>query len=104
MACVLLSFLATPSTRNVYFIKKNDDGVWVSGTIISDGSAFIISMAEDSNVREWHKRARSSLAREAWLSIHTIDCGKEGLRVPHPCALCHRLCLFTVYFRRKNRS
>jgi len=44
----------TYATRNLYFIKKNADGMWVSGTLISDGSAFIISMVEDNNVSGGH--------------------------------------------------
>lgn len=36
--------------RNVYFIKEEDDGTLVSGTIISDSSLQIINFAEDINV------------------------------------------------------
>eukprot|EP00752_Nemacystus_decipiens_P008218 g7348.t1 len=35
--------------RNVYFIRQNDNGVWVSGTIISDASVYVVSMTEDNN-------------------------------------------------------
>lgn len=37
--------------RNVYFIKQNDNGVWVSGTIISDSSVYVVSLAEDDQAR-----------------------------------------------------
>ena len=36
--------------RNVYFIKQNDNGVWVGGTIISEAPVHVVSMAEDENV------------------------------------------------------
>ena len=37
--------------RFVYFIKKNEEGNWVSGTIISEPADIFISFEEDINVR-----------------------------------------------------
>eukprot|EP00903_Cladosiphon_okamuranus_P010019 g9501.t1 len=36
-------------TRFVYFIMQNDDGVWVSGTIISETNELFVSFSEDIN-------------------------------------------------------
>ncbi|CAM9766583.1 unnamed protein product [Scytosiphon promiscuus] len=33
--------------RNIYFIKKNDEGEWVSGTIVSNKSAQVVTFVED---------------------------------------------------------
>eukprot|EP00752_Nemacystus_decipiens_P007896 g7055.t1 len=35
--------------RNIYFLEQNDSGMWVSGTIVSDRTARVISMTEDEN-------------------------------------------------------
>ena len=52
--------------RNVYFIKENEDGVYVSGTIISDGTAWIVSMAEDENV------STAAGARRKYFFLHDM--------------------------------
>ena len=54
--------------RSVYFIKQNDHGVWVSGTIISDSSVYVISMAEDDNVRVF---ATVVYVDDSGLHVHT---------------------------------
>eukprot|EP00903_Cladosiphon_okamuranus_P008193 g7889.t1 len=35
--------------RNVYFLEQNENDDWVTGTIISDGTARVVSFAEDEN-------------------------------------------------------
>ncbi len=38
--------------RFIYYIKKNDDGEYVGGTIISEANDIFISFEEDINVRD----------------------------------------------------
>lgn len=60
--------------RNIYFIQKNEEGEYVSGTIISDASAQIVSMAEDETV---------SLSRRLHRRIMYVSCCQNGCRVRH---------------------
>lgn len=39
-----------PLKRNIYFIKKNEAGAWVSGSIVSDRSAPVVTFVEDHQV------------------------------------------------------
>lgn len=40
-----------PDRRNIYYIKKEADGTWIPGTIVSDRSVKVISFAETIKVR-----------------------------------------------------
>ena len=44
---LLRTYLPVVFGRNVYFIRKEDDGTWTRGSIISDRSVAIISFTEN---------------------------------------------------------
>lgn len=49
---VLYLFLkpSNSANRNIYYLTEEDGGVWVANTVVSDGTAAIISFAEDNYV------------------------------------------------------
>ena len=70
--------------RNVYFIKQNDHGVWVSGIIISDSSVYVVSMAEDDNVRVFAIVVYH--VDDSDFNVHNIT--RSGLCLPVFTAIC----------------
>lgn len=69
-------------SRNIYFLVKNEDeGVWNAGTIISDGTASIVSFAEDNEVRTAFELIVPRGAVPLTVSFHL--CQEEIMHYPY---------------------